>query len=710
MIGTTLANRYCIQKLLGTGGFGKTYLAEDIHHQTRCVVKHLTPASQDPKFLQTARRLFETEATVMQRLGQHDRIPALIDAFELDQQFYLVQAYVEGHPVSAEMVSGHALPEAAVIEFLRETLPILDFIHSQHVIHRDIKPSNLMRRDRDGKIVLIDFGAVKEITTHIQTGSLEQFTVSIGTQGYAPAEQLSGRPRYSSDLHALGMTAIHALTATPPTEIPEHPHTGELLWHSLAPDVSAGLAYVLNRLAHPSVYQRYPSARAALADLDCLDTLTDALPNLVPPTLLSAPPSRWRRLSTALLSAGVTGIVLLIRQVGGWMPLELMVWDRLVQMQPALPPDDRLLVVEITEPDLQRLQRPTPTDATLADAIATLQTHGPRMIGVDLHRELPQGEGHEALMAAFEAENVVVIRKIGDTLTDSIPAPVSVPSERVGFNDLLVDPDGVIRRNLLLASASAEAESEVLYSLGLRLALGYLAVEGIEMQASSVDDRYFKLGDRVFLPLRATFGGYQTIDAAGYQVLLRYRSRQTVAATVSLSEVLDGQVPEAWVRDRIVILGMTAPSAKDLFSTPYSRSAQRDHLMPGVMLHAQMTSQILSAALDDHPLPWAWPDAAEVLWIVAWGAIGGCMGWGVRRPLWLGGLLVGGVGLSVGTAIAAFFLGGWVPVLPAGVAFLGSVGAVAVYRSTRSPELPSPMSSLTLLMAEPPPDAIAPKE
>ncbi|NJN22940.1 MAG: protein kinase [Leptolyngbya sp. RL_3_1] len=461
MIGTVLANRYRLLKLLGTGGFGRTYLASDRQQgEQHCVVKHLTPANRTENFLQTARRLFEAEAKALQLLGQHDRIPQLIDAFEADTEFYLVQAYVDGHTLTTELHRQDPWSEQAVIDLLAEVLPTLAFIHGEQVIHRDIKPSNLMRR-RDGKIALIDFGAVKEISTQIQTGSLEQFTVSIGTQGYAPAEQLSGRPRYSSDLYALGITAIQALTGRSPMAIPEHPKTGELCWQEIVPDLSPGLGFFLSRLAHGSVYQRYASADEALADLARLDSLSPAtiqpvdqtalgvdtdlgnaakgahlspLPwtldqntaqqiEATPGTVLGTPigaaptmipvPERpirlWERAIAPLL---ISAVVLGIRSLGGWMPLELMLYDKLLQAQPSSPPDPRLLVVEITETDLQQLQRPTPEDQTLAEALTILQSHQPQVIGLDLHRELPQGEGHEQLLKALEAPNTIAIQKL----------------------------------------------------------------------------------------------------------------------------------------------------------------------------------------------------------------------------------------------------------------------------------------------------------
>ncbi|HEY9888761.1 MAG TPA: CHASE2 domain-containing protein, partial [Candidatus Obscuribacterales bacterium] len=500
-----LAARYEIMRPLGEGGFAKTYLAKDWQRQQAvCVIKHLTPANSSPQFLGTARRLFKAEAAVLRRLGTHDRIPALWDAFEAEGEFYLVQEFIDGESLHDIFKRQPVFTEAQIIALLTEVLPILAYIHQEQVIHRDIKPSNLMRRYADGKLMLIDFGAVKEITTEFHTASSEQFTVSIGTQGYSAPEQMAGRPRYSSDLYSLGMTVIRGLTGRSPTELPENPHTGELLWEAIAPSVSPGLKVFLQRLTQVSVYQRYPSAAAALDDLAHLDTLA-APPSLdLPPTMLPlslpAPPPRHRQwLRRAIAPGLVTAIVLLIRQLGGWVPLELALYDQGVQRLTAAARDERLLLVEITEADLQTLQQPTPSDAVLARTLRTLQTYQPTVIGVDLYRDLPQGEGHAELLAALAAENVIAIRKLGVRASEAIAAPRTVTPDRVGINDFPIDADGVVRRNLLFASVNNRPDGEVLYSFGLRLALAYLAREGITPVESALNPDYLALNGTPFV-------------------------------------------------------------------------------------------------------------------------------------------------------------------------------------------------------------------
>ena len=689
MTGTVLQKRYKLLKPLGEGGFAKTYLAEDCWQDNAyCVIKHLTPTNRSPQFLATARRLFKAEAAVLRRLGSHDRIPELIDAFEVEGEFYLVQDYIDGIPLSEIFRHQPYLNETQIVELLEEVLPILAFIHHQQVIHRDIKPSNLMRRRTDGKLMLIDFGAVKEITTQTYTSREEQFTVSIGTQGYASAEQLAGRPRYSSDLYALGMTVIHGLTGKAPTELPEHPQTGSLLWHTTAPDISPGLTLFLQRLTHMSVYQRYDSAEAALQDLTHLPTLIlQSVPEM-PETVLNPDSTSRQWLGGAIAAFLITVVVLLIRQWGGWMPLELLIYDEWVQRQPDLGPDNRLLLVEVTEADLKALNRPTPSDTTLNQVIQTLQTYGPRVIGLDMHRDLPQGEGHDALLKTLKADNIIAVRKLGNSPSEAIPAPTTVSPDRVGFNDFPIDPDGVTRRNLLIAAADSTPNSEVLYSFGLQLALTYLAKEGIVPLQSDIDPTYMDLNNIVFHRLPSHFGGYRNIDHAGYQVLLRYRSPSNAVQRLSLMDVLEGRLTETSIRDRIVIIGTTAPSAKDLFYTPFSEASEAEHLMAGVMLHVQATSQILSSVLDRQTLPWALPEAIEVAWILLGAAVGSALGWSVRRLGRLSLGLICGASAFVGVPAVVYVAGGWLPLLPASIAFIGSIFGTILYRSYLPQSLP----------------------
>jgi serine/threonine protein kinase len=269
-----LAGHYKIVEELGAGGFGKTFLAQDLHlpGQPICVIKQLKPQVTDTQSLQTARRLFDTEAQVLYRLGNHDQIPRLLAHFEENEEFYLAQEYIEGTLLSEELNAKQRWSENRAVALLRDILRALAFVHEQNVIHRDIKPSNLICRRRDGKIVLIDFGAVKQVSTQLVSphGGATNMTISIGTQGYMPKEQLGGNPRFSSDVYAVGTIGIQALTGTHPRFLSEDPQTGELNWRDRVLSLTPELGEVLDKMVRYDFRTRYATAAQALEALESL--------------------------------------------------------------------------------------------------------------------------------------------------------------------------------------------------------------------------------------------------------------------------------------------------------------------------------------------------------------------------------------------------------------------------------------------------------
>ncbi|MGQ4649468.1 protein kinase domain-containing protein [Lyngbya aestuarii] len=293
-----LGGRYQVISQLAAGGFGQTFKAYDLHlpGHPQCVVKQLKPQVSDAASLQTARRLFDTEAQVLYKLGDHEQIPRLLAHFEEQQEFYLAQELIEGEPLATELVAGQAWSESQVVALLQDILCVLAFVHQQQVIHRDIKPSNLMRRQGDGRIVLIDFGAVKQVSTQMfspQSGQTN-LTISIGTQGYMPKEQLGGSPRFSSDVYAVGMIGIQALTGTHPRLLAEDPQTGEVRWQERLESVTPELAEVLEKMVRYDFRARYGTAVEALAAIGNLPAALReslaALPPLPPVSPQYQPP------------------------------------------------------------------------------------------------------------------------------------------------------------------------------------------------------------------------------------------------------------------------------------------------------------------------------------------------------------------------------------------------------------------------------------
>ena len=270
MIGQTLRQRYKITKELGEGGFGKTYLAEypvdlPVTPQYNCVIKELIKPSTPE--INTEER-FKKEAAILFKLGKnHSQIPELYDFFEENRKFYLVQEYIDGQDLSYEITSGQGSSEAEVIHLLEEILEVLSFVHEQNVIHRDIKPLNLMRRYSDNKIVLIDFGIVKEISTlEVNAQGKISSTIPIGTNGYMPNEQSNGHPKLCSDIYALGMTAIQAITGISPHELRRDSNTLEIIWREKA-QISEPLADILTKMVRYHHKDRYTDAHEALQAL-----------------------------------------------------------------------------------------------------------------------------------------------------------------------------------------------------------------------------------------------------------------------------------------------------------------------------------------------------------------------------------------------------------------------------------------------------------
>jgi serine/threonine protein kinase, bacterial len=268
-----LNDRYRIIRKIGSGGFGDTFLAEDTHmpSQRHCVVKGLRPIQTNTQINQLVQERFQREAAILETLGSnHSQIPTLYAYFysKTDQQFYLIQEWIDGDTLGDIIRQRNKLNEAEVRQILVALLPIFDYVHSQSIIHRDVKPENIIVRHSDQQPVLIDFGAVREsMGVGVNSQGNPTQSIVIGTPGYMASEQSIGRPVYSSDLYSLGMTAIYLLTGKQPQDLPSNPHTGELIWQTDTPGISPDLANILNKAIafHPrDRYQTANEFRSAL--------------------------------------------------------------------------------------------------------------------------------------------------------------------------------------------------------------------------------------------------------------------------------------------------------------------------------------------------------------------------------------------------------------------------------------------------------------
>lgn len=381
-----------------------------------------------------------------------------------------------------------------------------------------------------------------------------------------------------------------------------------------------------------------------------------------------------------LTTLAVTTLILGVRQLGGLQTLELSAYDQLVRLRPDPGPDQRLLTVLITEEDIQRQGWPL-SDQKLDRAFARLEQAQPRIIGLDLYRDLPVEPGNAQLSRRFQtSDRIIAVCKVQEGDRPAVAPPPTLPPEQVGFADIPIDLDGIVRRNLYYLD-QPEGKCSTPISLSLQLALHYLAVQGIEPEAT---DQGLKLGQTVLKPLEKNSGGYRNLDARGYQILLNYRSGLNSTPTVTLTDLLTGKVDPQLIRDRAVLIGVSAPSLRDVFLTPFSQGEQENQPMPGVVVHAQMTSQLLSIALAQQSLIWVWPGWGENLWIIAWIGLAAGLVWRIRRPLLLIGVelaLVGGVGL-IGWLV--FTQSGWLPLVPPALGILTASIGLVFYQSYRT--------------------------
>jgi adenylate cyclase len=382
----------------------------------------------------------------------------------------------------------------------------------------------------------------------------------------------------------------------------------------------------------------------------------------------------------AIASVAATLLILGLRSLGTLEWLELVTYDVMMRLRPIQPPDSRILVVGITEQDIQDqgsiLQFP---DRAYADLLAKLWTARPRVIGLDIYRDKPVEPGHADFVKQLKrSDRMIGITKVGDERQPTIQPPKELPIDsQVGFNDVLVDRDGIIRRALFFQTE--EKGEKNLASFSLQLAGRYLLDDDIEPQPSLHNPDLMRLGKATFVPLQPNDGSYVNANTEGQQVLLNYRGMMHTIPMVTFGDVLNNKVPANLIRDRIILIGSVAESAKDFFKTPFSAGQSDEQRMPGVFVHAQMVSQFLDAATGKRQLFWFWPDAIEGVWILGWSILGAVLAGRSRRPLFLLiatplSLLVLGV-----TCFLIFLQAGWIPLIPPALGFMLSTGSMVAY-------------------------------
>ncbi|MEH1858551.1 MAG: CHASE2 domain-containing protein [Nostoc sp.] len=393
-----------------------------------------------------------------------------------------------------------------------------------------------------------------------------------------------------------------------------------------------------------------------------------------------------------LASLLITSLVMGVRYGGYLQTSELQAFDHFMQLRSQLvteKPDERILIITIDEADIQyqlnkgMQMRWSLSDQALALLLDKLNKYQPRTIGLDIYRDGIVDPKYPKLATRFQKDSrLFFVCKVATTDddgdSDGIPPPFKVSRERLSFSDFVADDEDIARRQLLNLTYPPTSLCTTEYAFNLQLALHYLEKEGKTLSVTKSGD--LQIGDIVFQQLNEHTSGYQKVDASGYQILLNYRSLDSVekiAEQVSLRDVLDEKISLETVqllKDRIVLIGLSAPTnTNDYWKTPFSSNAKpKQKQTPGVFVQAQMLSQILSAVLDRRPLLWWWSGWMEALWVWGWSLVGGITAWYFSKPLHLGLAVIVTLLTIFGLCFGVFTLAGWVPLIPSILAFLAT--------------------------------------
>jgi CHASE2 domain-containing sensor protein len=370
---------------------------------------------------------------------------------------------------------------------------------------------------------------------------------------------------------------------------------------------------------------------------------------------------RWlEALPGLVVIVGVT----VARLAGTLQFLELVTLDKFLRWRPPEPADQRIVIVGLTEADIQRVGTYPIPDRTIAELLQQLQTYQPTVIGLDIVRDIPVEPGYTVLKSLFRSyKNVIGVEiALPDRSGFTVAPPPALPAAQIGFADAVLDADvdGFQRRSLL---GTHTQQGTYRFSFTMQVARQYLAAHGIELENGIRDLEAMRFGRVELTRVQPNFGGYVRTDAGGNQILLNVRSGKEPFRRLSLAQIRSRQVPAGWLREKIVLIGVTSQSAKDLTNSG-AIAGIRPGQVYGVEMQAHAISQIISAVLDQRPLLQVWGIGWELAWIVAWGLLGMILGRLVRSP-WK--LLFGLVILCssfIGIGYGLIILGWWVPIVP----------------------------------------------
>jgi adenylate cyclase len=430
----------------------------------------------------------------------------------------------------------------------------------------------------------------------------------------------------------------------------------------------------------------------------------------------SRPSLKTVAMTVGLTSLVVAGAIVGLRQLGVFEQAELQKYDELMRMRPGKAVDQRVVVIGIGEKDIQTRQEYPVKDDTLAELLTKLEQYEPRVIGVDIGRDVPQGtaKGRKAMLSAIKRNDRVIMACVLSSSKDAgVPAPAETPVEQIASADFPIDRDSTVRRAALI-SAPAENRMKLgqthvcndtksgneVPSLAFATAINYLADLKIEPQVAA-DKQSIRLGATTLKRLPNSMGSYVNADAPDFQILLNYRGSKNAVQTIEMGDVLSGHVDPTLLKDKLVLIGYTSPIAHDMLKTPYLETESGIREMYGIQIHAQVASHLLEAAIDGQKPLAAWADEMEVLYILLWTITGGAIAFYCRNVLLL--LLVAGGGfvLCWGLVYGLMLQGVWIPLVPASWALITGIMAVGtIDRMNRSGYAQALYEQMTVQMAQ----------
>ena len=372
----------------------------------------------------------------------------------------------------------------------------------------------------------------------------------------------------------------------------------------------------------------------------------------------------------------VTFLILLFSSTGYLQGIEWLVLDYFFQQRPQAKIDDKITIITINETDIKQIGQLTLSDRVLAQALNRLASHNPRVVGLDLYRDLPVEPGHQELVQTLQNNsNIIGIEKIVGVKVD--PPPILAKNQQVGFADLIIDEDGTVRRALL---SMQNKEGNIYGSLALKLALNYLEAEGIQPQFSSANPSQIQLGKNQLTPLQKNDAGYVNADTGGYQILLDYRGKLDKFNSFSLTELLTGNVPQTAIKDRVILIGANVATLVNLYPTPYSswNNGSAEQMAP-VTIHANIVSQLLTSAMVEKGTLRGVSQTSEWLWMLFWCGFAGFWCWYLYNA-WLKAIAVVLTLITVITITYFLFLQGWwLPIVPIVLGIFVSAIAMEIF-------------------------------